>query len=89
MLGCVCVRACSCESDNYDDEWNRLDKKTEVHSAYQVVFTLFSFPEIKFLRGSLGRLRDKLCFPKTKHLVDVRQPPSGEARSADRNFEDS
>lgn len=51
-------------------------------------FTLFSFPEIKFLRGSLGRLRDKLCFPKTKHLVDVRQPPSGEARSADHNFED-
>lgn len=43
--------------------------KTEVRFAYQVVLLYFSLPEIKFLRGSFKRLRDKLCFPKTKHLV--------------------
>ncbi len=63
--------------------------KTEVHSAYQVVLLYSSSPALKFLRGSSGRLRDKLCFPKTKQLVDIMQPPSAEARSVHHNFVDS
>ncbi len=63
--------------------------KTEVDLAYLVVLLYSSSPALKFLRGSSARLRDKLCFPKTKQLVDIRQPPSAEARSADHNFVDS
>lgn len=63
--------------------------KTEVDTAYQVVLLYSSPTALKFLGGSSGRLRDKLCFPKTKQLVDIRQPPSAEARSADHNFVDS
>lgn len=63
--------------------------KTEVHGAYRVVSLYSSSTALKFLRGSSGRLRDKLCFPKTKQLVDIRQPPFAEARSADHNSVDS
>lgn len=63
--------------------------KTEVRLAYQVVVLYSSPSALKFLRGSSGRLRDKLCFPKTKQLVDIRQPPFAEAKSADHNFVDS
>lgn len=63
--------------------------KTEVHPAYQAVSLYSSPPALKFLGGSSGRLRDKLCFPKTKQLVDIRQPRSAEASAADHSFVDS
>lgn len=84
-----------CKGDNYDDEWNRLDKKQRVallikwfhsvffHSHHPTPRQIIIIFKKKTLRGSLGWLCDKLCFPKTKRAVDTMQAPSADARSAD------